>query len=441
MGITLTQPGEIYGMHSSPLLLIWMRPGVYWGISTRFSNQGTKWRRGTEIQEFEVKPFAERIASCELQELQHHGPYFTWTNKTTWSRIDRVFINTLWYNHTPMVIETPHCPIPPRLFHFCDTWIKDPRFLPTVSSQLPHCPRPNPGLQIKSFFSRVKAGLLKSKADWIGYGDDCTGYFFAQMRQRKVATYIHDLHDDKRHLHFGFLEVSTVLQNYYKTLLGPNSMDRSPIDPKVINIGNTLPINLQMQLCAPFSTKDIKESLFTIPNLKSLGPDGFGSGFFKATWQITGELEVIDQISQLSRNYLWTGSVDYKRIPYISRNTMCSPKKYGGLGLKNLAAWNKACIACIAKLVWFIAMKKDILWVKWVHGKAPVKQSLGKFTNQTGELLCGLCNEEEETLEHLFLSCSWAKELWYLLSSWWPIPHFNPTYDSFLRALKRMKGT
>jgi len=137
--------------------------------------------------------------------------------------------------------------MPPRLFHFCDMWIKDPRFLPTVNSQLPHYPMPNPRLQIKSFFSRVKAGLLnlhrnrfadlqtqqlqakaalektqlqlmhsphcpllkhketkqsehyitittlaldlirqQSKADWVGYGDDCTRYFFTQISQGKL---------------------------------------------------------------------------------------------------------------------------------------------------------------------------------------------------------------------------------------------------------------
>jgi len=35
-------------------------------------------------------------------------------------------------------------------------------------------------------------------------------------------------------------------------------------------------------------------------------------------------------------------------------------------GLRNLVAWNKA---SIAKLVWHIALKKDLLWVEWVHGK------------------------------------------------------------------------
>ena len=35
---------------------------------------------------------------------------------------------------------------------------------------------------------------------------------------------------------------------------------------------------------------DIKEALFSIPNIKSLGPDGFNSGFFKHTWHKLGPL-------------------------------------------------------------------------------------------------------------------------------------------------------
>jgi len=50
---------------------------------------------GTEIQDFEIRPFADCLATCELQELRYRGPYFSWTNKTIWSRIDQVFTNTL----------------------------------------------------------------------------------------------------------------------------------------------------------------------------------------------------------------------------------------------------------------------------------------------------------------------------------------------------------
>ena len=58
------------------------------------------------------------------------------------------------------------------------------------------------------------------------------------------------------------------------------------------------------------------------------------------------------------------GHQDYKVTPLIAWENTCTPRKYGGLGLKNFIAWNKA---RIAKLIWSIAQKKDILWVKWVH--------------------------------------------------------------------------
>ncbi|KAJ8431470.1 hypothetical protein Cgig2_033984 [Carnegiea gigantea] len=63
---------------------------------------------------------------------------------------------------------------------------------------------------------------------------------------------------------------------------------------------------------------------------------------------------------------LWSGSEDAKRIPHISWATACLSKSQGGLGIKDFGTWNKA---LIAKLVWVIANKKDLLWVKWIHGK------------------------------------------------------------------------
>lgn len=39
------------------------------------------------------------------------------------------------------------------------------------------------------------------------------------------------------------------------------------------------------------------------------------------------------------------------------------PKEDGGLGLKNLGAWN---MALIAKTLWKIHLKKDSLWIKWI---------------------------------------------------------------------------
>ena len=77
--------------------------------------------------------------------------------------------------------------------------------------------------------------------------------------------------------------------------------------------------------------------------------------------------EVITQVMiGICRNYLRGADSQFKKIPYGGWYEKCQPKTHGILGLKNLKAWNKA---CIAKLVWAVADKKDMLWVRWVHGR------------------------------------------------------------------------
>jgi len=110
-------------------------------------------RGGTAVQDFEVRPFLECLTNCELREARYRRPYYSWTDQTVWTRIDRVFINTLWYDifdfcqtaylpsslsdHIPMLLETPTCPVPPKLFHFCDMWVRDPDFLPMIQACFP----------------------------------------------------------------------------------------------------------------------------------------------------------------------------------------------------------------------------------------------------------------------------------------------------------------
>ena len=60
----------------------------------------------------------------------------------------------------------------------------------------------------------------RSKAEWIGYGDESTRYFFAKTKKRKTDTYILSIQDDQGHTRQGFIEVKEVMHAYYKSLLG-----------------------------------------------------------------------------------------------------------------------------------------------------------------------------------------------------------------------------
>ncbi|XP_074313958.1 uncharacterized protein LOC141649160 [Silene latifolia] len=70
------------------------------------------------------------------------------------------------------------------------------------------------------------------------------------------------------------------------------------------------------------------------------------------------------KLSYAGRNFLWDGGVDFMRSPLVAWDKVCKPKKEGGLGLKQDSLW---IMAAVGKLVWWIATKADILWVRWVN--------------------------------------------------------------------------
>ncbi|XP_074277614.1 uncharacterized protein LOC141601250 [Silene latifolia] len=73
---------------------------------------------------------------------------------------------------------------------------------------------------------------------------------------------------------------------------------------------------------------------------------------------------VLRKIDSICRNYLWDGSSEYLRTPKVSWEKVCSPKNEGGLGIRDSLSWNHA---AIGKLIWWIYIKPDSLWVKWVN--------------------------------------------------------------------------
>ena len=48
--------------------------------------------------------------------------------------------------------------------------------------------------------------------------------------------------------------------------------------------------------------------------------------------------EVTEKITKICRNYLRSGTIDYKKAPYISWHHTCLTKSQGGIGIKHFAA-------------------------------------------------------------------------------------------------------
>ncbi|XP_062086229.1 uncharacterized protein LOC133792343 [Humulus lupulus] len=73
---------------------------------------------------------------------------------------------------------------------------------------------------------------------------------------------------------------------------------------------------------------------------------------------------VIRGIDHLCRNFLWGEKGSRSKFYLSSWEQVCRPKSYGGLGFKEGPIWNKI---LLAKYIWAVSSKQDLLWVKWVN--------------------------------------------------------------------------
>ncbi|XP_062089542.1 uncharacterized protein LOC133796077 [Humulus lupulus] len=75
---------------------------------------------------------------------------------------------------------------------------------------------------------------------------------------------------------------------------------------------------------------------------------------------------VTKEIDHLCRNFLWgvkDGNANRSKLHFTAWSQVCLPKCMGGLGFKEGCSWNTV---LLAKFVWAVSSKQDILWVKWV---------------------------------------------------------------------------
>lgn len=82
---------------------------------------------------------------------------------------------------------------------------------------------------------------------------------------------------------------------YYEELLGEKLENRMQAVENIPEMGPILLVQQQIELLRPFADKELKDAMFHIDSNKSPGPDGFGSGFYKAAWSIVGQ-DIIEAV-------------------------------------------------------------------------------------------------------------------------------------------------
>jgi len=139
---------------------------------------------GEEVQRKELVDFTKCLDDCDIQEVHNSGAFFTWTNKTIWSKIDRVLVNSYWYNemgythvqslaadlsnHTLLKITFPTCPRMKSNFMFCEMWCKDPSYRDLIKQHTQQTLEGSKMLQICEVLKRLRKPLRQLNKDNFG---------------------------------------------------------------------------------------------------------------------------------------------------------------------------------------------------------------------------------------------------------------------------------
>ena len=129
----------------------------------------------------EMVDFKTCLEDTELTKLKTTGAYYTWTNRTIWSKIDRVVANSYWYgimnfihvkceveglsDHTPLKVSFLPSPKRNSPFMFCEMWCYDPQFKGIVQYQ---CQKQRGGPQmhqLSSLLRQLQRPLIKMNRD------------------------------------------------------------------------------------------------------------------------------------------------------------------------------------------------------------------------------------------------------------------------------------
>uniref|UniRef100_A0A803QD36 DUF4283 domain-containing protein n=1 Tax=Cannabis sativa TaxID=3483 RepID=A0A803QD36_CANSA len=89
-----------------------------------------------------------------------------------------------------------------------------------------------------------------------------------------------------------------------------------------------------------------------------LGLRNYWMSIFILPHSITREIE------KLCRGFLWGWNGNRSKLHVALWEKVYLQKNYGGLGFKDVVKWNQA---VLAKYIWAISSKSDLLWVKWVN--------------------------------------------------------------------------
>lgn len=186
----------------------------------------------------------------------------------------------------------------------------------------------------------------KTKEGWIEKGDHNSKLFHQSIKAKRYMNKTYAIQDTGGNWIHEEQQVKEDFVYYYEGLVGTRMGDRCNIKQHVVREGPLISGEQQRLLQCNFTTKDVKRVMFSIPNKKAPGCDGFNIFFFKQCWEI-----IHDEISATVLDFFQTCQL-LKSLNNVTSITLIPKvKSPSHVGDFRLIACCSVIYKCITKLL------------------------------------------------------------------------------------------
>ncbi|KAJ8436362.1 hypothetical protein Cgig2_009927 [Carnegiea gigantea] len=243
------------------------------------------------------------------------------------------------------------------------------------------------------------------KAEWISFGDECTRVFMAKMKQRKAWTSIYHINDQHDQRVEGFEAVSKVMTNYYKKLLGEKDLYRTQVDTQFL--GTSLhPTTRSVESSYEYW---VHGRCLKGRNWWEYTPRSDTSWYWKKLQHVkTRFKDYPREVYRVTEGYNWLlqGTEKPKWVKLV---------------------WSRTCIPRHSFTMWL-----------FMQSRLPVLQRMGRYT-ATPSTNCPMCKQSPETHEHLFVECTYAKDIWSQFYTEWNMLLQLEGKEAFITSMCKMR--
>ncbi|XP_073138031.1 uncharacterized protein [Henckelia pumila] len=129
----------------------------------------------------------------------------------------------------------------------------------------------------------------RSRVSWLAHGDRNSKYFHACASSRRVQHLINGLVSSHGDWCSDKSSMADIVVSYFSDLFLSNNPSEQDLQYVTEHIESKIDAEMNQQLCAQFSSDEVKKALFDMHPDKAPGPDGMSTFFFQKYWQIIGK--------------------------------------------------------------------------------------------------------------------------------------------------------